>query len=399
MNSIRHLGNYTGPRRGVTRIGMLAAVLIVAGAWLVLAPSAVRERPGGHVTSAIAAEPVVPTHAPSGGSVQASPSHPTPIEQIALGQRVAGRNPEVSEQERADFLQVDPETWRLVRLELTKPDGSLLRVGLLRPEQWLLEQDARIGGRVFLDLNELGAVGWAEVVGVGPCPAVVGDQAGGVVTGTFEHLSGEVLDLQLSGVEPIGVTASHPFWSSDRHEFVPAGQLRVGERVVGLSGLHAVESIRPRDGPTPVYNLEVNGEHVYRVASVGVLVHNNGCPTVAYHGTDVESGLALLNGRNLDQTIASSRKIDGPEGFFLATHVEDAEFFAMRRGRGTVLEFHFSDRAVKELNAAGVIRQAIPGGPKSPRFFGDGLIIHPERFDLFNRLRGAGHITILPADF
>jgi hypothetical protein len=37
-----------------------------------------------------------------------------------------------------------------------------------------------------------------------------------------------------------------------------------------------------------------------------------------YHGTDVASGLALLNGIDLDAATAARNKIDGPPGFFLA---------------------------------------------------------------------------------
>src|SRR5437868_6409565 len=37
-----------------------------------------------------------------------------------------------------------------------------------------------------------------------------------------------------------------------------------------------------------------------------------------YHGTDVFSGVAFLNGMGRDAADAAQRKIDGPPGFFLA---------------------------------------------------------------------------------
>lgn len=42
-----------------------------------------------------------------------------------------------------------------------------------------------------------------------------------------------------------------------------------------MTGLTRVTSIVPRAGPERVYNMEVHGEHVYRVGLKGVLVHNS----------------------------------------------------------------------------------------------------------------------------
>jgi hypothetical protein len=48
------------------------------------------------------------------------------------------------------------------------------------------------------------------------------------------------------------------------------------ELVDTLSGPVAVASVEPLDRHPAVYNLEVHGEHVYRIAVDGVLVHNAG---------------------------------------------------------------------------------------------------------------------------
>jgi len=75
--------------------------------------------------------------------------------------------------------------------------------------------------------------------------------------------------------ERIGVTGNHPIWSEDRHDYVAAMDLRVGERLKNLSGDTVwVQQKLPRPGPTPVYNLEVQDEHVYFVGASGVLAHN-----------------------------------------------------------------------------------------------------------------------------
>ncbi|MBL8855715.1 MAG: hypothetical protein JNK57_17235 [Planctomycetaceae bacterium] len=73
------------------------------------------------------------------------------------------------------------------------------------------------------------------------------------------------------------MTGNHPIWSEDRHDYIAAMDLRVGERLKNLSGDTVyVQQKLPRPGPTPVYNLEVQDEHVYYVGTNGVLAHNAG---------------------------------------------------------------------------------------------------------------------------
>ncbi|MAG93851.1 MAG: hypothetical protein CMJ48_08900 [Planctomycetaceae bacterium] len=49
----------------------------------------------------------------------------------------------------------------------------------------------------------------------------------------FAHAAaGCVYDLPVAGeAEPLGVTALHPVWSLDRNDWVPAGELVLGENV------------------------------------------------------------------------------------------------------------------------------------------------------------------------
>jgi Pretoxin HINT domain len=93
--------------------------------------------------------------------------------------------------------------------------------------------------------------------------------------------------------EPLGVTVNHPVYSEDRRAFVPAGELKIGERLRPMDGGIRVVALFPRPGTHRVYNLEVNAEHAYRISERGLLVHNN-CE-VSVHGgepnfTIVESG-------------------------------------------------------------------------------------------------------------
>jgi RHS repeat-associated protein len=202
-----------------------------------------------------------------------------PIEEVEVGDRVAGQNPLPEEAER---IGPDPETWRKVRLHLTKKDGRSLWVELLRPVDWIGYYDARPGSRVPLDLEDLGAVGDAEVIAVGPCPEIK-PGPGAVVTGKFAHQSdgSHTVELRLEGQEEAtGVTDTHPYWSVDRRAFVPVGELRRGEHVDTERGVRAVVSITPLPYTGFLYNLETT-EHVYRIGSLGTLSHNACTPLIS----------------------------------------------------------------------------------------------------------------------
>ncbi|MFN7803178.1 MAG: polymorphic toxin-type HINT domain-containing protein, partial [Planctomycetaceae bacterium] len=233
-----------------------------------------------------------------------------PIGEIRTGERVLAANPQMNHAV-VTASEIDPGTWRNIRLRMRKPHGGTLDIVLLRPLAWLAEQvdefdqlvaadshasvpphavrseqdhagfqlDSDVGhdiGWIHLALPELGAVGPAEVLAIEPCPPLASGP-GRTVTGTFAHSAGDVLDLEIEGLDtPLGCTANHPFWSADRQDFVPAGSLTIGEHLRTESGtLRQVTRITPRRGPpVAVFNLEVDAEHVYYVSTAGVLVHN-----------------------------------------------------------------------------------------------------------------------------
>ena len=100
-----------------------------------------------------------------------------------------------------------------------------------------------------------------------------------LVTGRFRHSRGTLLDLHLEGqTAPLGVTARHPIWSLDRAAWVPAGELEIGERLSGRAGPVRLLSRTLCAQLEEVYNLEVEGEHCYRVGEQGLLVHNASAP-------------------------------------------------------------------------------------------------------------------------
>lgn len=167
---------------------------------------------------------------------------------------------------------------REIVLRLDYPNGGWCEIRLLRTLKWVEREGVRVGGTIFLDLSEVGTRGWAEVVDILPCgPVEVGP--GEMVTGTFKHTHGTIGELFLdSEPKPIGVTPGHLFWSEDRQAWVPVASLRRGETLQTSAGTTRVVSYTLTGEVEPVYNLEVEHVHCYRVGESGVLVHNMSGP-------------------------------------------------------------------------------------------------------------------------
>lgn len=115
-----------------------------------------------------------------------------------------------------------------------------------------------------------------------------------------------------------------------------------------------------------------------------------------YYGTDEETAIRFLRGELLDVAKASPRKIDGPPGFFLATTIIDAEFFALRRGRGVVIEFDIRESALQQLIRDGAVFRPIPVGQRSTRFSGDELMVPVTVFETLIDLLSSGEMTVNP---
>jgi hypothetical protein len=209
------------------------------------------------------------------------------IDRLPLCRQVRTDSPELADAGTAQ-RHTPGDEWRLreVVLRQEQPDGRWLGVRLLCDGAWLGERGAEVGGRLWLDLPEAGARGWARVLEVNPCPPLPHPLPGyRLVTGCFEYSSGAVYELAVRGeARAIRVTATHPLWSVDRGEWVQVKDLRRDERLLASDGsTPGIESLVLREQAERVYNIEVEGDHCYRVGQQGLLVHNQSNPCVHFN--------------------------------------------------------------------------------------------------------------------
>ena len=197
-----------------------------------------------------------------------------------------------------------------VWMSRAEEDGSIAEVGLLRSTEWMSANGIYAEGDIVrLSMPEMGAEGEFEVISIEGSAIEAGGS--GVVTGCFRFSRGVICDLRIEGEsEVIGVTGLHPIWSEDRQDWIPAGELRVGERLQRVDGGTAVlmeSHLRPQ--VEPVFNIEVEGDHCYRVGKQGVLVHNTSTDECANYkvvdfgpaGAHYETTAVHVGGRDYNQ--------------------------------------------------------------------------------------------------
>jgi hypothetical protein len=262
-------------------------------------------------TARIATRPV-PLDAASAESV--SEPRTCRIEEITLGMRVVGRNP--LRHETSLPSKITLESWRAIHLTMNQ-NGTEYKLAFLRSLAWLKSASAVQGATIQFRLPEMGLGGPATVDAIMPCPTIEPDDGTGrmVVTGTMRHLAANIIELHVSGLDqPIGVTDTHPIWSEARKDFVPAGQLRVGEELrtanTKLASKVSERQWSPR-GREMVFNLEVDSEHVYFVSAARILVHNAGCFDHDILGDPRYTSTYDPGATHIDHTVA--RALGGPD--------------------------------------------------------------------------------------
>ena len=190
-----------------------------------------------------------------------------------------------------DHEEITPYTWKWIKLELKKPDGTLSKISLRRPNWWIKKNQAdKIGNSIRLILPEMGINGDATVTKINANQLDTrlwdenrkGDYVSRPITGKFEHQSSDVANYYFKGLDkPIGATSLHPFWSVDRNDWVAIGELEIGETVKTKDGITQLTSKEQMEGLQIVYNLEIYKEHNYFVSNNALLVHNNCITNIA----------------------------------------------------------------------------------------------------------------------
>jgi hypothetical protein len=195
------------------------------------------------------------------------------IEEVTLGSRTVGKNPNRDEYDLG-FGLPDENTWRQIHMQLDRDDGVVVNIQLLRPIDWIEASGLHLGCEFHVDLPHTSATGIARVLDIGPCPMLAGGD-GNLVIGRFETRDAkEFVKVTFEDGTTLTGTRIHPVWSLDRSDWVELGKLEVGENLHGTDGPVAVQCISFIATSQPVYNLEIFGEHVYRVGIAGVLCHN-----------------------------------------------------------------------------------------------------------------------------
>jgi hypothetical protein len=248
---------------------------------------------------------------PPGTEIHLADGSTKPIEEIEVGDRVDGKNPDDTEEVAPD---PDPDSWRKVTLRVEKENGRTLELETLRPLAWIEAHKLEPGARLAVDFKELFVAGNAEVLAIEACPTIMPGH-GTVVLTTYRHQTSpysDVHDLILAGDGlAIRTTGNHRFWSVTRQAFIEAKHLEPDERVDTMRGVQRVARIEPVAYEGALFNLETT-QHVYRVGVAGVLVHNaNDCDEIADALDDAASAAPKKRGPKTDPNAPHNATISG----------------------------------------------------------------------------------------
>lgn len=245
-----------------------------------------------------------------------------------------------------DYEEITPYTWKWVKLEVTKPDGSESIISLRRPNWWIKQSGAeKVGNKVNLFLPEMGVKGIATIINISPNQLDTrlwdenreGDYVSRPITGKFEHKSNDVWNYYFEGLEePIKATSSHPFWSIDRSKWVAVGELKIGEKVRAQHKTTKLHSKNKLNGYKTVYNIEVFKEHNYLVSEDAILVHN-GCSFLSKKADDftrLHSDDVITNSSHYDDI----KKLSDEDLIQSVTNPRDGNFVTVNTQTGNVVE-------------------------------------------------------------
>jgi hypothetical protein len=287
------------------------------------------------------------------GTLVATPHGAVPIETIVVGQRVSSAvvdgQPVGPSVEDVAVQSPNSLSWRSIDVDVVDftATGGHVYLTLLRPVSWIAENHVVKDSDVVIDLSEIGVTASsAHVVNVGPAPEIERG-AGRLVLATLTHPSESVVKISFEGNENVlESTSVHKFYSLDRNDWVAAQNLRSGERLQSGSGATfgtvVVRSVEPVAGRLQVYNLEVDGEHTYRVGRSEVASHNT-CKLEPYskvggHHVPAKAGLRDAENYSIGGAPAISEAEMATAGVkhTLITDAQRVAYIAFRKAGGTL---------------------------------------------------------------
>jgi len=137
---------------------------------------------------------------------------------------------------------------------------------------------------------------WAHIKSIESCPPIA-EGAGSVVTARFvTRFVDELVTVTFEDGSQLTGTDIHPIWNPERVNWIELGELTIGDFVLADGGrLLTVSEVKSRVHRKPVYNIVVNGEHVYQAGEAGILVHNGDNYSAMLEAWDVPVPKALKN--------------------------------------------------------------------------------------------------------
>ncbi len=273
---------------------------------------------------------------------------------------VIGKDPYTSDEQRVrDQYEINDTDWHEVSF---KEVNGLSSCKLALHQDWIKSHDYMVDGIVNMNLPEQGISGPFKITSIRhiqPQKIPVDEDPDDEyeyrsVTGLFTHQSDDVYTIGFTNHPSLGVTATHPIYSTTYHDWRLAGELEVGEHILTYQGEATVSSTEKRAGSEPVYNLEVMDLHNFLVGDEGVVVHNTGlCDLLKSLFTKYSKWRKAepewaLDDNKVQQLMQKMR--NGVTEFGDEQHIITTTF----QGKTYIIDGHHRLKAAKNLKAEGL---------------------------------------------
>ena len=186
--------------------------------------------------------------------------------------------------------QIKRKQPRFLKLKLIRRRGSALHctktrwddgilddvnIETLQPPEWIASHHVKVGSSVLLplDLLEMGLpeTMQAKVLSVEPCPPIA-TGLGRVVLTTINHLNRDVCELTVEDKDGrqrrCAPTGLHRFYREGDNQWAHLNELKQGDLIRGRMDSLKVIGIEKVPGVHRVFNMTVEGEHLYQVSAL-----------------------------------------------------------------------------------------------------------------------------------